>query len=158
MASRPTDSIAPEDQNEIRELRKEIGRRLSHARNNAGLTRRQVSELTGVAQGSIYMIEVGAQNVTVETLWRLAKVLELRLSDLFGGEPEEAVTKGTLRGLAGLVEQMTAQFGEQLKQQAAHRDHLAAMDESIADCVRVLEQVRARVLSALEGGDKAESE
>jgi transcriptional regulator with XRE-family HTH domain len=127
MPSRPPD----EDENKLKEFRIELGKRLSDARHAAGLTRRQVSELTGVAQGSIYMTEGGGQNVGIEILWRLAKALGITLGELFGSTPGEPVTRATLLRLANVLDQMTTHYREQVKRQAAYREYLARVDEAM---------------------------
>jgi transcriptional regulator with XRE-family HTH domain len=155
MPSTPPDTSSPrsEDEKELKEFLRETGKRLSQARHAAGLTRRQVSELTGVAQGSIYMIEGGGTNAGIEILWRLTKALGLTLGELFGSAPGEAGTGATLRRLANFLDQMTTNYREQVKRQAAHREYTAAMEEAMVSYLRVLEEARARLLSSRGGVD-----
>lgn len=56
-----------------------LGLQFSEARQARGLTQRQLSEITGVAQADISRIERGAGNPTEATLQRLAEALGRRL-------------------------------------------------------------------------------
>ena len=49
------------------------------ARNSSGLTQKQLSERTGIAQGDISKIENGNANPSLRTLKRLAKAMDMRL-------------------------------------------------------------------------------
>jgi predicted transcriptional regulator len=49
------------------------------ARNNSGLTQKQLAERTGIAQGDISKIENGNANPSLRTLKRLAKAMDMKL-------------------------------------------------------------------------------
>lgn len=49
------------------------------ARRTSGLTQRQLSERTGIAQGDISKIEKGEANPSLKTLKRLASGMDMRL-------------------------------------------------------------------------------
>ena len=49
------------------------------ARNSSGLTQKQISELTGIAQGDISKIESGNGNPSLRTLKRLATAMGTKL-------------------------------------------------------------------------------
>jgi len=49
------------------------------ARKSSGMTQKQLSEKTGIAQGDISKIEVGEANPTINTLKRLASGLDMKL-------------------------------------------------------------------------------
>ena len=50
-----------------------------NARKNSGLTQKQLSEKTGIAQGDISKIEKGEANPSLKTLKRLAVGMDMRL-------------------------------------------------------------------------------
>lgn len=57
--------------------------RLREMRKNAGLTQKRLSELSGVPQQSISMIELeDRKNPGAETLYRLANALNVKMEDL----------------------------------------------------------------------------
>ena len=49
------------------------------ARKTSGMTQKQLSEKTGIAQGDISKIEIGEANPTLNTLKRLASGMDMRL-------------------------------------------------------------------------------
>ena len=49
------------------------------ARKNSGLTQKQLSERTGIAQGDISKIEQGEANPSLKTLKRLASGMDMKL-------------------------------------------------------------------------------
>lgn len=50
-----------------------------NARNRAGLTQKQLSEKTGIAQGDISKLESGSGNPSLKTLKRIADGLDMNL-------------------------------------------------------------------------------
>ena len=51
-------------------------------RTNRGMSQEVLSGLAGIARSHLAMIENGSKNANVETLWRIAQALDMRLSDL----------------------------------------------------------------------------
>ena len=49
------------------------------ARKNSGLTQKQLSEITGIAQGDISKLENGSANPSLKTLQRLASGMGMKL-------------------------------------------------------------------------------
>ena len=49
------------------------------ARKNSGLTQKELSERTGIAQGDISKLESGGANPSLKTLQRLAAAMDMRL-------------------------------------------------------------------------------
>jgi transcriptional regulator with XRE-family HTH domain len=60
-----------------------IAMRFAEIRKKRGLTQSQLGELAGVAQSRIFELEQGTSNLTVRTLVRMAKLLEVDPRDLF---------------------------------------------------------------------------
>jgi transcriptional regulator with XRE-family HTH domain len=49
------------------------------ARRNSGLTQKELSERTGIAQGDISKLESGGANPSLKTLQRLAAAMDMKL-------------------------------------------------------------------------------
>ncbi len=64
-----------------------VGRNLRSARKAAGLTLRQVAEMSGILFQYVYKIENGEKNLTLSTIANLAKVLHVSASDLLRDDP-----------------------------------------------------------------------
>jgi len=64
-----------------------VGKNLRAARLAAGLTLRQVAELSGILFQYVYKIENGEKNLTLSTIDNLAKVLQVDASDLLRNKP-----------------------------------------------------------------------
>lgn len=72
----------PEDDDWIRARQRVIGERLQTERVRQGLTQEAVYLAADVHRGTLQALEAGRGNPTVETLLRLAYVLDVPLSDL----------------------------------------------------------------------------
>ncbi|MCM1328504.1 MAG: helix-turn-helix domain-containing protein [Ruminococcus sp.] len=57
----------------------EIIRAMIDARRNSGITQKELSEKTGIAQGDISKLENGNANPSINTLKRLAKAMNMKL-------------------------------------------------------------------------------
>ncbi|MGI4945590.1 MAG: helix-turn-helix domain-containing protein [Janthinobacterium lividum] len=64
-----------------------VGRNLRSARKAAGLTLRQVADMSGILFQYVYKIENGEKNLTLSTIANLAKVLHVNASDLLRDDP-----------------------------------------------------------------------
>lgn len=73
-----------------KEMAKSIGIKLMLARDNAGLTREQLSEKAGVEANSIYRYETGKQVPNFPTVISLAKGLGVSVADLV---PDDYIAK-----------------------------------------------------------------
>lgn len=83
-----------------KDMTKSIGIKLMLARDNAGLTREQLSEIAHVEANSIYRYETGKQVPNFPTVIRLAKGLGVSVADLV---PDDYIAK-TEDGPVGVVE------------------------------------------------------
>ena len=54
-----------------------------------GMSQEVLSGLSGIARSHLAMIETGSKNANVDTLWRIAAALGLRLSELIQMVEEE---------------------------------------------------------------------
>ncbi len=64
-----------------------VARRLQEARMSAGLTQVQLGEKAGLKQSYIFELEYGTTNITVRTLEKMAKALDLDMRGLLPGSP-----------------------------------------------------------------------
>lgn len=71
---------SPENKKTLhRSTRKYIGQQLKEARDEAGLSIRQLASLTGVDKNQISRIEAGRANPTIDTITTLAEMLGLSI-------------------------------------------------------------------------------
>ena len=77
-----------------KEMAKSIGIKLMLARDNAGLTREQLSENADVEANSIYRYETGKQVPNFPTVIRLAKGLGVSVADLVSDDDIEKSEDG----------------------------------------------------------------
>lgn len=76
-----------------------VGRRVRAARGGLGLTLDALAARSGVSRRMIVNVESGGSNASIATLLRLARALEVTLSDLVAeGPPEHDVTVSTPDG------------------------------------------------------------
>ena len=58
------------------------GQIIGRLRTRRGMSQEVLSGLAGVARSHLAMIETGSKNANVDTLWRIAEALDMRLSEL----------------------------------------------------------------------------
>lgn len=58
------------------------GQIIGKLRTDRELSQEMLLRLAGIARSHLAMIETGAKNANVDTLWRIAAALDIRLSDL----------------------------------------------------------------------------
>ncbi len=64
-------------------LREQLGAAIREKRKALGLTLAQMAQRTAVSLGYLSQIELGKNSASIETLYRIALGLRLRLADLF---------------------------------------------------------------------------
>ena len=64
-------------------LPKSLGKRIQKLRKNAGITQEELSERVGISRAYMGFIEQGRYSASLEVLEKLAKVLRVKMSDLF---------------------------------------------------------------------------
>lgn len=72
------------------------GQIIGRIRTQRGMSQEVLSGLSGVARSHLTMIETGSKNANVDTLWRIAEALDMKLSDLIRlieGEHERSIGK-----------------------------------------------------------------
>ncbi|MBI2393712.1 MAG: helix-turn-helix transcriptional regulator [Deltaproteobacteria bacterium] len=60
-----------------------LGRRIAELRRDLGLTQEQLAETLGVSVRYVQYVEAGEENLTVQTLVRIANNLRVPVADLF---------------------------------------------------------------------------
>lgn len=67
-------------------LKEHVGRRIAELRQHEGLTQADVAESIGTTVPNYQRIEYGSQNVTIETMVKIANAIRCKVVDLFGSE------------------------------------------------------------------------
>lgn len=62
--------------------RKTVGQVIGKLRTKRGISQEVLSGLAGIARTHLTMIENGSKTANVETLWKIALALDMRLSEL----------------------------------------------------------------------------
>ena len=83
MAKQPKDNTSPDEETE--DVIRAVADRLTAARKERGLTQAELGDLAELSQQRIFDLEQGTANVTVRTLVRMAKVLDVNVGALFSG-------------------------------------------------------------------------
>ena len=61
----------------------EVGNRIKEFRKRAGLTQAKLAELTDMSINYVGLIERGKRSAAVDTLYRISKVLDVELKEIF---------------------------------------------------------------------------
>lgn len=80
-----------------------LGKRIQFAREKTGLTQEQLEDKTGVNTKYISAIERGQKNVTVKTLEKIAKGLNVELYELFLLPEEIGTEKSIKKAIESLI-------------------------------------------------------
>jgi transcriptional regulator with XRE-family HTH domain len=62
-----------------------LGRRLSELREKRGLSQTQLADMADIGRAHLSQIENGAVAARVDTLYAIARVLELKMEEMFRG-------------------------------------------------------------------------
>lgn len=82
-----------------------LGKRIQAIREKAGLTQEQLEEKTGVNTKYISAIERGQKNITVKTLEKITKGLNIELYELFLVSEEVGSEKVVKKAIDTLIEE-----------------------------------------------------
>ena len=77
--------------NDLPQLQRRIGRRISELRAAIGATQEQIAEGSGLDVRYVQRIEAGEVNLTLESLVRLANVLHVAVDSMFQKPTRESV-------------------------------------------------------------------
>lgn len=91
-----------------------IGRNVRRIRNFRGVSAVQLAREAGVSRGTLYQLETGRGNPRMDTLYALARVLEVALSDFVASPGEDLMvvrsSSGVLVGNRGLDARLLQTF------------------------------------------------
>jgi transcriptional regulator with XRE-family HTH domain len=65
-----------------REMLKKLGANIARIRNKKGLSQSELSAIADIEKATVGHIELGTRNPTIKTLFKLAKALDVSLSEL----------------------------------------------------------------------------
>jgi transcriptional regulator with XRE-family HTH domain len=69
--------------NDPAKLRRDVGRRIAEARAERECTQEELAERLGVTPRYVQSVEAGDENLTIESLAKIANALSARVRDLF---------------------------------------------------------------------------
>jgi transcriptional regulator with XRE-family HTH domain len=84
-----------------------VSRRLADTRKKRGLTQTDLGAKAGVKQSYIFELEEGSSSMTLRTLIRMARALEVDPRDLFPGGPSAPVTATEVQFLVSAIDRLT---------------------------------------------------
>lgn len=108
-----------------------LGHRILERRLQKGMTRKQVAELVGVGEDTIRKYECGNKTPSLESLIRLANVLDTGIDNLLADKLDSArpvVLQGIAKKLEPLTPEQIAIFGDILETLLRHADRIAPPD------------------------------
>ena len=65
------------------DIKQRVGQQIKQARKAKGLTQKRLGEKLGVADSTVTLYEKGKQNLTIETLQKVADALGVTVGDFF---------------------------------------------------------------------------
>jgi transcriptional regulator with XRE-family HTH domain len=114
---------------DIEEIVRTVADRLAAARKARGLTQKQLGELADMTQQRVFELEQGVGNLTIRTLGKMAKILDIDVHTLFAGSGPsvdyglaESITK-----LLKMLEDRGAQDTERRTQEETFRSSLMSI-------------------------------
>ena len=114
---------------DIEEIVRTVADRLAAARKARGLTQKQLGELADMTQQRVFELEQGVGNLTIRTLGKMAKILDIDVHTLFAGSGPsvdyglaESMTK-----LLKMLEDRGAQDTERRVQEETFRSSLMSI-------------------------------
>lgn len=111
----------------------QLGRRLRTTRARRGVTRRDLSRLSGVSERYIAQLEGGAGNISILLLRRIARALGIGAEDLVAERPERSVERMLLEQAVGRIPEARLAEARALlqaglgRQEARSRRHRVAL-------------------------------
>ncbi|MCB8883037.1 helix-turn-helix transcriptional regulator [Acidisoma cellulosilytica] len=145
MARQPKENAPPDE--ELDEIIRNIADRLAAARKDRGLTQAALGAMADMTQQQVFGLEQGTSNVTIRTLARVAKVLDVDLNTLFSKIGASSSTR-----LVEALESFRTLLEERAEQERAFRREIGELiDRASANAIR-------REPEQKEGGDGCPSE
>jgi transcriptional regulator with XRE-family HTH domain len=130
MARQPRETTAPDQ--ELDDIIRDIADRLTAARKARGLTQANLGAMADMTQQQVFGLEQGTANVTIKTLARVAKVLDMDLSSLLGKAGGSSSTR-----LVHALEAFRVLLDERSEQERAFLSEIAQLiDRAKGETVR----------------------
>lgn len=79
------------------QIRRQLGRSVADRRRALGLTQEALAEQLGVSTRYVQTVEAGRENLTIDTICKLAGTLRSSFSELVIGVPPKPKLSGTRR-------------------------------------------------------------
>ncbi len=117
------DSVLPVDNSEqskeaLAEYINRIARLVRGMRAQRGMTRKDLSQHSGISERYLAQVETGKANMSVSLLWRLAEAMNVGLNDILPYEPDARIRLAPLQQLLdGLTPEQEQQAFELLSRQ-----------------------------------------
>ena len=138
MAKRRTDDY--EDSEEYYELKRAVGRRIRTLRQDRGLSGKRLADLAQVSSVNFGVIESGYANVTLMSLERIARALEVPLVALLEDTPGV-----TTKGFEGMVVTLRSDLDQVGRQLDLCRDELAKLTARFEAFAQADEETRIQI-------------
>jgi HTH-type transcriptional regulator / antitoxin HipB len=130
MARQPKEKAPPDE--ELDEIIRNIADRLAAARKDRGLTQSALGAMADMTQQQVFGLEQGTSNVTIRTLARVAKVLDVDLNTLFAKVGASSSTR-----LIDALESFRILLEERADQERIFRREIAELiDRAKGDALR----------------------
>jgi len=136
----------------IDEVIKVISRRLADTRKKRGLTQAQLGEKAGVRQSYIFELEQGSSSMTLRTLIRMARVLEVDPRELFPGGASAPVTAAEIEFLAGALDRLAKAIEDRVAYEKLRDEHEASVLEELKPLTELRNALAVRKLPADTAG------
>jgi transcriptional regulator with XRE-family HTH domain len=124
---------------DIEEIVRTVAIRLAAARKARGLTQKQFGELADMSQQRIFELEQGVGNITIRTLSKMAKILDIDVHSLFTGVGPSVETN-----LAGSLTKLIKMLEERELQDTERRDQEATFSSSLLSIMHRMEDLAVR--------------
>ena len=135
MGRRP--KAALEELGESRELQVKVGLRIRDARTRAGLSANELAQAMEVTHSFIYLVETGKQNMTLQTLQRVADALNTRISALLPADLTGGISASQLLDIANSLADLAAMLRTRMEQDRQRieqdRQMLERLEKLLAD-------------------------
>ena len=115
-----------EDPNDIVKI---VAQRLQEARKRAGLTQIELGEKAGLKQSYIFELEYGNTNITLRTLEKMAKALDVDVRDLLPGSALAPPSATDIQNILEHLDQLVNVAEAQLKGFIDFRSSVRAFGE-----------------------------
>lgn len=135
-----TEQPQPESDDYLRIFRS----KLLAARKKAGLTQTELGGRAGVKQSYIFELEQGKTNITVKTLVRMARILDVDPRELLPGKPMTPSMEAGIGNLASLLDRLATAIAQRTAQEEIRRREEAQFLKELRDLGSVLQALASK--------------